>query len=84
MIRIDKVPFSAQTTKANNNFGAFIINNATSQDGTVIEWTENTQYRQKIGINTNIDNLYVQLVDETGALADVNSSEWSFAMRVEF
>jgi hypothetical protein len=80
LIRIDKVPYKVQTTKATNNFGSFIINNTTSQDGTVLEWRERDQYEQKVHISVNVDVLYIELIDERGNLADINNSEWSFAL----
>ena len=82
LIRIDKVPYGVQTTRDSSNWAAFVVNTAQPQNGDVAEWTRNNNYDQTVSVNVNIDTLYIELLDNVGSPAQINDSEWSFAMHV--
>jgi hypothetical protein len=82
VIRVDKIPARVQNTQGDSNFGSFIVNNTTAQDGTLKEWTQNSNYNEVTGVNVNMDFLSVELRDHRGALADINSSNWTFAIEI--
>lgn len=83
-IRIDKVPFTVQTSQSANNFGTFVINNNQLQDGSIIQWTKSANYNEFSNINVNIDTLFIELRDYLGNLADINQSEWSMGLRISY
>jgi hypothetical protein len=84
LIRIDKIPSYVQTTDPASNFGTFIVNSTAAENGQLIEWTQGTNYNQISDININIDQLFVQLFDHEGRLADINDSEWQCALLVDY
>ena len=83
-IKIDKAPFTVQSTGAASNFASFVVNSVVPQNGTFISWTRNTQFEQSVEVAVNFDTLFIELSDANNNLADINSSEWSMGLRVYF
>lgn len=84
LIRVDKFTSHVQTSDPDSNFGAFIVDTVAAENGELIRWTVGNAYEQKTLVNTNIDQLYIQLYDHEGRLADINDSEWQFCISVEY
>ena len=84
VIRVDKLASHVQTTQANSNFGAFIVQSSTAQNGDMISWSKGNNYNEISDINVCIDTFFVELRDHNGNLADLNSSDWSFGMIVDY
>ncbi len=84
LIRVDKFSSHVQTSDPDSNFGAFIVDTAAAENGELIHWTQGNAYEQKTLVNTNIDQLYIQLYDHEGRPADINDSEWQFCVSVEY
>lgn len=81
-IRVDKIPSNVQTSQSASNFGTFVVNNTTAQDGTIRGWTQWTNFNEYTNISVNIDTLFIELRDHSGELANINDSDWVFGIQV--